>query len=49
MRPDIAPGTFPDYQLPDHMSVPRKLSEIQRDYSSFHGWDKRAGATPSSV
>jgi peroxiredoxin len=30
MRPDIAPGgTFPDYELPDHESVPRKLSEIQ--------------------
>jgi hypothetical protein len=79
MRPDIAPGgTFPDYELPDHASVPRKLSEIQGDdpliltlarvayaqdlgapglreawdagdYSSSHGWDKRAGATPSAV
>src|ERR1700745_210636 len=30
MRPDIVPGgTFPDYELPDHESVPRKLSEIQ--------------------
>jgi peroxiredoxin len=32
MRPDIAPGgTFPDYELPDHESVPRRLSEIQGD------------------
>ena len=30
MRSDIAPGgTFPDYELPDHASVPRKLSELQ--------------------
>jgi peroxiredoxin len=30
MRSDIAPGgTFPDYQLPDHTKVPRKLSELQ--------------------
>ena len=30
MRPDIAPGAaFPDYELPDHESVPRTLSEIQ--------------------
>src|SRR6202012_4091241 len=32
MRPDIVPGsTFPDYQLPDHAGVPRKLSELQGD------------------
>ena len=32
MRPDIAPGgAFPDYELPDHDSVTRKLSEIQGD------------------
>src|SRR5262249_18988539 len=32
MRDDIAPGgTFPDYELPDHERVPRKLSEIQGD------------------
>ena len=32
MRPDIAPGsTFPDYELPDHASVPRRLSELQGD------------------
>jgi hypothetical protein len=32
MRSDIAPGaTFPDYELPDHTSVPRKLSELQGD------------------
>ena len=32
MRNDIAPGgTFPDYELPDHERVPRKLSEIQGD------------------
>jgi peroxiredoxin len=30
MRSDIIPGgTFPDYALPDHESVTRKLSEIQ--------------------
>ena len=30
MRSDIAPGgTFPDYELPDHESVVRKLSENQ--------------------
>jgi hypothetical protein len=30
MRADIAPGgTLPDYELPDHTSVPRRLSEIQ--------------------
>ena len=30
MRPDIAPGgTFPDYELPDHENVPRRLSELQ--------------------
>ncbi len=32
MRSDIAPGgTFPDYELPDHTNVPRKLSELQGD------------------
>jgi peroxiredoxin len=32
MRSDIAPGgTFPDYELPDHASVPRRLSELQGD------------------
>ena len=32
MRPDIAPGgTFPDYELPDHANVPRRLSELQGD------------------
>src|ERR1700759_2716622 len=32
MRSDISPGaTFPDYELPDHENVPRKLSEIQGD------------------
>ena len=30
MRSDIAPGgVFPDYELPDHESVPRRLSELQ--------------------
>jgi peroxiredoxin len=30
MRSDIVPGgTFPDYELPDHTSTVRKLSEIQ--------------------
>src|SRR5436305_12139030 len=30
MRADIVPGgTFPDYELPDHESIPRRLSEIQ--------------------
>jgi len=32
MRSDIIPGsTFPDYELPDHESVPRRLSELQGD------------------
>jgi peroxiredoxin len=32
MRADIVAGaTFPDYELPDHESVPRRLSEIQGD------------------
>ncbi len=32
MRSDIVPGgTFPDYELPDHENLPRKLSEIQGD------------------
>jgi peroxiredoxin len=32
MRSDITPGgVFPDYELPDHESVPRKLSELQGD------------------
>jgi hypothetical protein len=32
MRPDVVPGsTFPDYDLPDHESVARRLSEIQGD------------------
>src|SRR5246127_613268 len=32
MRSDIAPGgTFPDYELPDQGSIPRKLSDLQGD------------------
>jgi peroxiredoxin len=32
MRSDIAPGgVFPDYELPDHENVPRRLSELQGD------------------
>ena len=32
MRSDIAPGrTFPDYELPDHENIPRRLSELQGD------------------
>jgi peroxiredoxin len=32
MRSDIVPGSvFPDYELPDHKSVPRSLSELQGD------------------
>jgi peroxiredoxin len=32
MRSDIVPGaTFPDYELPDHTGVPRKLSDLQGD------------------
>src|SRR5918911_6879 len=32
MRADIKPGaTFPDYELPDHTSTPRRLSELQGD------------------
>ena len=30
MRSDIAPGgRFPDYELPDHENIPRRLSELQ--------------------
>jgi hypothetical protein len=29
---DLAPQTvFPDYQLPDHTGIPRRLSELQDD------------------
>jgi peroxiredoxin len=32
MRPDIVPGgKFPDYELPDHTKVARRLSELQGD------------------
>ena len=32
MRSDIAPGgTFHNYELPDHTSTPRMLSELQGD------------------
>jgi hypothetical protein len=32
MRSDIVPGgVFPDYELPDHTSTPRSLSELQGD------------------
>ena len=32
MRADIVPGAiFPDFELPDHTKVPRKLSELQGD------------------
>jgi peroxiredoxin len=32
MRSDMVPGaTFPDYELPDHTDVPRKLSDLQGD------------------
>ena len=32
MRPDIVPGsTLPDYELPDHTNVSRRLSELQGD------------------
>jgi peroxiredoxin len=32
MRADIVPGaTFPDYELPDHENVHRRLSELQGD------------------
>ena len=32
MRSDIVPGArFPDYQLPDHEDVPRRVSELQGD------------------
>jgi hypothetical protein len=32
MRSDIVPGaTFPDYELPDHTDVPRRLSALQGD------------------
>ena len=32
MRSDLVPGAvFPDYQLPDHTSTLRRLSELQGD------------------
>ena len=32
MRSDIVPGgTFPDYELPDHTSTLRRLSDLQGD------------------
>jgi hypothetical protein len=32
MRPDIRPGgIFPDYALPDHIGMVRRLSELQGD------------------
>src|SRR4051812_48680440 len=32
MRSDMVPGaTFPDYELPDHTSTTRRLSELQGD------------------
>jgi peroxiredoxin len=32
VRPDIAPGgTFPDHELPDRTSKPRRLCELQGD------------------
>jgi peroxiredoxin len=32
MRSDIQPGaTLPDYELPEHESIPRTLSELQGD------------------
>src|SRR4051812_30734867 len=32
MRSDIVPGaTFPDYELPDHTNIVRRLSELQGD------------------
>jgi peroxiredoxin len=32
MRSETKPGgVFPDYELPDHMGTPRRLSELQGD------------------
>ncbi len=32
MRPDLMPGaTFPDFELPDHLGIPHRLSELQGD------------------
>ena len=42
MRSDIVPGAvFPDYELPDHTTKRRKLSELLTDYlpSEFTGAD----------
>jgi hypothetical protein len=34
MRSDMTPGsTFPDYELPDHESAHRRLSELRGGYS----------------
>jgi len=36
MRPEIVPGgVFPDYELPDHTSRLRKLSEQRSGLGSF--------------
>jgi hypothetical protein len=55
MRPDIRPGaTFPDYELPDHESVPGRLSEIQGDepmiltVARSHGRSSRTRGPSSS-
>jgi hypothetical protein len=42
MRSDIAPGrTFPEYELPDHENVPRRLSDLQGEDQLIldNGWD----------
>ena len=43
MRPDLMPGgQFPDLELPDHNSVPRRLSELAEGdplvLTFFRGW-----------
>jgi peroxiredoxin len=39
MRSDIVPGgTFPDYELPDHTNVPRRLSDLQGDDPMILTW-----------
>ena len=43
MRPDLMPGgQFPDLELPDHNSVPRRLSELAEGdplvLNFFRGW-----------
>jgi hypothetical protein len=42
MRSDIIPGaTFPDYELPDLNRPGLREAWDAKDYSPFHGWNRR--------